>query len=230
MDHILEKFIPLMEPLTKGICESHNLKHMVDVYEHAKKAILELHENDDIKTAILLAALLHDIDDRKFFGTENYFNAKMLLEKTGYEKYEDLVIKMIEYVSAFTNRNNVDEECKKNTWLLIPRICDRVEAIGEIGIKRCLQYSKTVNRPIFTENTYIATTKKELYEKAATKKRYNEYKGWSNSVIDHMYDKLLHICDNPCQNKYLERVIAERKCVMEDFCLDKKRWNYSMIE
>jgi len=230
MDDILTLFIPYMNNLITHVCKSHDINHMITVYKHSKNAVKELNVSNYIKTAIKLASLLHDIDDHKFFNTSNYSNARMLLCITGYQQYEELVIKMIEYVSSFSNKNNINDECKTYPWLLIPRICDRIEAIGIIGIKRCVQYSKTVNTPIFTNKTLIAKNKQELYEKIATKERYDNYTGKSDSVVDHMYDKLLHICDNPCNNLYLEKIINERKEYIEDFCLDPSKWNYKYID
>src|SRR5204863_4319085 len=84
---------------------------------------------------IILAALLHDADDRKFFGDSNYKNARYLLRKIP-EGDVELVVHMIDLVS--TSKNGNSTPVASSGWLLIPRYCDRLEAVGKIGIERCL--------------------------------------------------------------------------------------------
>jgi hypothetical protein len=44
---------------------------------------------------------------------------------------------MISYVSASANGNRVPERAESEPYLLWPRWCDRLEAIGPIGAVRC---------------------------------------------------------------------------------------------
>lgn len=221
---IYSKIMTHIMPYLYNVCSSHGILHMRTVFEHAIRAIEVYHNDntddlsDEIKSAIVIAAFLHDIDDRKFFNTTNYDNARQIIRDIGYENLEDLIIKMITYVSSSKNRNDVTDECKQNPWLLIPRYCDRIEAIGIIGLERTYRYTKTINRKLFDENTMRIRSKEELFSEKILY-RYDTYVGESNTMIDHMYDKLLHICRNKVDNKYIDDIIEDRNDIMINFCI-----------
>ena len=80
----------------------------------------------------------------------------------------------------------------------LPRYADRLEAIGEVGIERCYIYTIYVNRPLYLETTPRATTREELNH-IVTTDRYKDYldkKVAENTLISHIYDKVLHIADH----------------------------------
>lgn len=194
----------------------HDYGHCMIVHYHAKKAI----ESDKsivnpwIKWAIEIAAVLHEVDDQKLFKTENYSNAREILEKCEFPKeYIELIIEMIDLVSCSKNRNSVVFP----TWKLIPRWADRLEAIGNIGIKRTIIYSLEQKRPYFLEDTPRATTEEELW-RISPKERFENYKGNSKSVIDHLYDKPLHLCIET-GNSYIDPIMKERQKKIVEYCL-----------
>jgi len=193
-----------------SICPSHDIEHMFEVMKHTKEAVKELDEPEHIKTSIVLAGLLHDIDDHKFFGTTDYSNAREIL--CDFE-HADLVIEMISLVSCSANGDSMVSP----EWKLIPRYCDRLEAIGSIGLKRVYQYTMTKNRPLHTSNTAVCTTIEQLCD-VATEERYKSYDGNSESMIDHFYDKLLSL-KFPIHNQYIKDIAHERKMVMIDFVI-----------
>jgi uncharacterized protein len=155
--------------------------------------------------------LLHDIDDHKFFQTENYQNARMIL---GDHPNTDLIIEMIDFVSSYKNKDILI----KPEWKMIPRYCDRLEAIGTIGLERVIQYNKTMKRPTHVETTIRVSTEDELFS-VVTEERYQLYDGNSNSMIDHFYDKLLQI-KFPITNEYIQYVAQQRKQIMIDYVLN----------
>ena len=154
----------------------------------------------DQQRAILIAAFLHDVDDRKYFTHTDSRNAKALL-KQFVEKgllNEDLVplvLQMIGLVSTSSNGSSIDETLPK--WMYLPRDADRLEAIGEVGVKRCFEYTleKTPPRPFWKDETELVLDDEHL-KKMATKDRYDQYVksgGKSACAIDHFYDKLFHV-------------------------------------
>ena len=122
----------------------HGYDHFIAVFLHAHNAIREESQlSSHERTCILLAALLHDVDDRKIRA---YFHANMeneirypmassILDEAGCSIYRDLVLEMIALVSTSSNgnRNALPHEQR---WKFIPRDCDRLEALGMIGVKR----------------------------------------------------------------------------------------------
>lgn len=207
--------VKLIEILaSKDICQSHNLGHFLAVYENAKKAIDYEILTPYQRKAVLLAALLHDIDDRKLFPNSiNNQNTRQIL--FGHSKqFIDLVIEMINLVSSSINGDTLVKE----EWKLIPRYADRIEALGITGIERCYQFCNTIQNPIITDKTSRVTTKEELW-KVASEERYKEYKGKSDSFIDHFYDKLLRLSVFPIKNKWLVGRGHEEGKIMVDFIL-----------
>jgi uncharacterized protein len=196
------------------ICKSHGYEHMIAVMQNAIDAVKELDESDDIKDAICLAALLHDIDDLKFFDSDNYQNARQILDG---HPLTELIIEMIDLVSSFKNKDYIIEP----EWKMIPRYCDRLEAIGQIGLERVLEFNKTMARHKHIETTIRVYNHEEL-NAVVTEDRYQSYNGKSNSMIDHFYDKLLQI-KFPIHNAYIQKIASERKYVMEEYVITY--WN-----
>jgi uncharacterized protein len=217
MDYYINKLSEILEK--NNVCKSHGIEHAIKVYENA---ILSIEYENDIsdfnKEAILIASLLHDADDQKFFPNNfNDENTRIILKKRQ-KDFIDLVIEMINLVSSSKNGDNIPNHIKNKLWMLIPRYCDRLEAIGKIGIVRCYQYGITQNSKLFIENTQKATTKEEIY-KIATIERYDKYIGKSDSMIDHYYDKLLRAHMFPINNKFLLENAKERNEFIINFII-----------
>lgn len=246
----------LLGEILRGVCDSHGKWHARKVLRNARCALMvatfaavsavastghfvSIPELEVL--AILLAALLHDLDDRKLFPDhKNYENARRVMKKVCESRGDpddkaglgDRVISMISYVSTSGNGDEVPEEFKDHPWVLIPRWADRLEAVGrKVGIPRCAQYTKGIRRPLFTERTKRARTEEELW-KIATPERYRLYtqggideegkerkKGESESMIDHFYDKLLHIGRVTTGNAFLDSEFAKRHTEMVQFVL-----------
>lgn len=216
----------LQDLLTSHNMGGHGIDHMIAVMEHAKKAVTYEQLSESIKEQIILAALLHDADDTKIFPNSiGYQNARSLLSSYVEEvthikdpgSFIDDVIKLIDLVSC--SKNGDSEPLYK--WMAIPRDCDRLEAIGEIGIQRCDEYSTVVGAPDYVLETIKVNNEEELWM-VATSERFKNYKK-SISKIDHYYDKLLHIGKPEClksQNTYILKEAARRNRVMIDYVLN----------
>ena len=201
-----------------NVDSGHGIDHADIVVKHAEQALNHQDSlSDDEKLAVRLAALLHDADDSKFFPNSiGNSNANMILDSA--ELSDDIInltIRMISLVSCSKNRN----ETVKPAWLLIPRWADRLEAMGDIGIKRCFDYTMHTKRPLFLSSTPRATTPVEL-AMIATPERFAEYRGKSASMMDHFYDKLLHLVNMKTNNEYLVTQAQLRHEVLVNYCLE----------
>lgn len=208
----------------KNVCHSHGVGHARAVMAHACRATAELGAalTPDEAAAVELAAALHDADDRKFWPEHgDHENARAVLRAIGRPDLAPLVVEMISYVSASTNRSEVPPACVAAPWKLLPRHCDRLEAFGWIGYERCLEYTRTVGRPLWTPTTARAADEADLWARVATPARYAAYRGDSESMIDHYYDKLLHIAAAYRAGVACLDAEAElRRRVIVDICLD----------
>jgi uncharacterized protein len=193
----------------------------------AKNALSTIKVRYEDRLAILLAALLHDASDAKMWpgisSNQNEINIlnDLMEDDSITSEIKDLTIEMINYVSTRNNGDTIPERAHKRPWLLIPRYADRCAALGSIGIKRCHEYTMTKRRPLFTDKTLRATTEEELW-RIATPKRYQAYQNKakeSESMVDHFYDKLLHIGKADTMNPYLNEELRKGIQPMIDFCI-----------
>ena len=101
---------------------------------------------------------------------------------------------MISYVSASGNGNSVSDRCIQHPYFLWPRWSDRLEAIGTIGMVRCFQYNEECGNPLSVETTPRPKSIKEVWDNVKSERFDNYMKNKvSDSMMDHYYDKLLHI-------------------------------------
>ena len=228
--------LPTIENITEGlkkiledakVCQSHGVDHALTVYSHAQKA-LECHEGeltDERKKQVLLASLMHDLDDPKLFiDHKNNENTRKLLSDY-LDKYIEQVIEMIDLVSCSKNGDRVGDGVTEE--MLIARYSDRLEALGVPGIVRCYQYTMTVGRPLYTEKTLRAKDEDDLWNRVATDDEYRKYstpredgkRADSETMIDHYYQKLLHLHKFPVKNKYLLETARSRVQPLVDVVL-----------
>lgn len=215
------------------VCESHGLAHARDVARLAGGALAALLEavpegegpglapagaarpalpGEDDQLDVLLTALWHDGDDRKFFPENaDYRNAAEALAAVGLPRERvDRIVRMISWVSASANGDSVPPEAAERPWLLYPRHADRLSTTGWTGVYRCWKYNEKVGSPLYTAETPRAADEAALWEELATPERYAAYRGHSRSMIDHYYDKLLRLCRGPYDNPFLQGE-AERR-------------------
>jgi len=221
------------------IKESHGIKHVKAVYRHACQAIL-CHQppiSELVAMEIKTAALLHDVDDDKYFpkkeGDDQYPNARSIMETSNVPlESQKEVFSMISLVSCSKNGNSVPDSIRKGNkyHLLIPRWSDRLEAVGAVGVIRCYQYNKEKCRPLCTKESPRATSVEEVFA-LATPERFEAYQSrngtsatttFPDDMMSHYYDKLLHVsCPPPevVKNSYLIEKAKESSKELVEVCL-----------
>lgn len=242
-----------------GVDDSHGLHHALIVLCNTEKALdVSSGFTDRQKLLTRIAALLHDIDDHKYFNhsivstdssvltdtTDSITdmpsesseeeikefptlkNAKIVLSECGFiyeltssEKHN--ILRMIDLVSTSKYGDIIPEDSADNLWMVYPRYADRLEAIGLIGLDRTFEYTVNKKSALFLESTGRASTIEEL-EKLASPDRMKAYidsGGKSTSMMDHFYDKLLHLGKFPIKNDYFEKMCEERITPLKEFAL-----------
>lgn len=113
-DDLLELVRRQVVALFADVPSDHGMTHIDAVTEHARIAVQTdfPHLSESNKIAVLLAALLHDADDRKLFPDQAP-GTYAILRSVQFAQ-ERLVIKMIALVSASQNGNAV--EAKRPAW------------------------------------------------------------------------------------------------------------------
>jgi uncharacterized protein len=139
---------------TKHFDSSHNHEHAWIVYQNALTIMASLEPAFD-KDFLLHAALLHDVCDHKYpqsipraeldafivaqLGAERGHECIFLIDMVSFSK-EDKVRR------GLADPTPVPEHLK--LYLDALRDADRLEAIGQIGIDRCIAYSESIGRKI----------------------------------------------------------------------------------
>lgn len=203
-----------------AIDAGHGINHARRVLNHAKLALqsetVSLSEHQ--QNAVLLAALLHDADDHKFFAAESQKAHEIVMTVSEHNtSLADLVQELINLVSASKNKNSTVKP--EDEWMLIPRHADRLEAIGRIGIVRAYQYASAKGNPLSLPDTPRVTSMDEL-ELIAPPTRFQRYDGNSKSMIDHFYDKIVHLGPIKTPNTYLHDESQRRMGIIYEFLFD----------
>lgn len=210
---------------SSNVDAGHGINHALEVTKLGLFGIIlsDLDLTDHQSMSIMLACLLHDADDRKFFpNSKNYENARQILN-LHFPDLEDLVIELISKVSCSKNGNSTDGlTLPEEEWMLYPRYADRCEALGEIGIFRCWTYNMHDNRLLFDDKTPRVKSLSEL-EKIATPERFQRYTDLGGKVggtmMDHYYDKLFQLIIHP-NNYFFNREITKRGEPIVKFIMD----------
>ena len=214
-----------------GVDDSHGLKHAQEVLAHADRALAasERPLTRERSLAVRLAALLHDADDRKYFGKhDTLVHATRILSESGAAAFGEgvtaEVLFMIGVVSCSKNGNSCPEQARDEPELLWPRWADRLEAAGEIGLARTFMHNTRSGEPLSCETTPRPANEAEAWA-LATEARFAEYQrsgGHSDSMMDHFYDKLLQVSRPPpalVRNSYLEAEFEKRAAPLMAMCL-----------
>ena len=146
----------------------HDFWHSVRVYKNAM-SIAQFEVCN--QRVIMLGSLLHDVDDKKLFKTDNYNNARNFMENNDIDEITLLkVIDAIKTVSYSENKSIIPKTIEAK----IIQDADRLDAIGAIGIARAFAFGGNIGRGIYDPE----------YQK------HNEYK---YTTLDHFNEKLFRL-------------------------------------
>ena len=124
-----------IESMFQDNADGHDAAHSLRVYRNALH-LADCYPDCD-KRIVLLAALLHDVDDHKLFDTENNANARRFLETQNLSTEEiEQICSIINNVSFSKNRGKRPESIEGK----IVQDADRLDALGAIGIARTFAY------------------------------------------------------------------------------------------
>ncbi len=185
---MIERATAYARKVFEGDASGHDFDHTMRVFHMATTIARE--ENADLQT-VQLAALLHDVDDRKLSPQtyEHKDNAVTFLRENsvGEDKIRTIVeiISQISFSAGNGTPRTLEGRCVQDA--------DRLDAIGAIGIGRAFAFGGSRGRRIHDPEGKDTTT-----------------------TIQHFYDKLLLLKDrmNTAAGKALA---AQRHQFMEGF-------------
>ena len=142
-ESLIAAAIAYIEDLFKNNSDGHGADHSVRVYRNAMRIAEK--ESGCEGEIVALAAILHDADDHKLFGTENNENARTFLHSRRIPSDEiDRICEVINSVSFSRNRGRHPETPEGR----IVQDADRLDAIGAIGIARTYAFGGKHGRSI----------------------------------------------------------------------------------
>ncbi len=161
----------------------HGFDHVERVYHLAMQLAKKEEADQEI---VMLASLLHDVDDYKFVGIENskkLLNAKKIMQKAGVlpiqqEKVCDIILNM-----GYSNvLKGIRPKSKEG---VIVSDADMLDAMGAVAIVRTIEYACSKNGKIFDPMVFPLSNLSAL-----------EYQNMSDGqapAINHFFDKLLKL-------------------------------------
>lgn len=139
-------------------------------------------EPDADRTLVAVAALLHDVDDRKLGGDwKNLPVAAGFLRENGVPEDE---IQKVKHIIAKISFKGADTEVPDSLEGKIVQDADRLDAIGAIGVARAFAYGGKHGRPLFDPSSRPRSGMSE-----------EEYFSETPDSITHFHEKLLLLRD-----------------------------------
>jgi uncharacterized protein len=181
---------------------SHDISHIDRVVKNTC-GIFELMEPSNksaIREEVLVAvASLHDSFDHKYYTTpEAVSEAKsrvssMLEAECGFDQATvSLIIDVIDNMgfTAEVSRSAIhSDDAVRRAYLEIVQDADRLDAIGAVGIARCLAFTGAFGRRIISETGEDESRQRADFAKGVSVPVSRR----GGSAIAHFYDKLVHL-------------------------------------
>ena len=167
--------------LLTGEGSGHDWEHIARVW-HTAKSFARQEKADPV--VVSLAALLHDVDDRKLTGdvtTETALpSARRIMAKAGIG--DDLIETVCGTICQTGFHKSLKSEVARTVEAHILSDADQLDAIGAIGIARTFVYGASRQRPLFEPDSYPMTE--------FTAAQYDANRG---STVNHFFEKLLKL-------------------------------------
>jgi len=160
----------------------HDWLHIERVYQNALQLIQSTSCN---KTIVLIAVLVHDLNDSKFnAGNEQDILAetKTFLREAGMA--EDEILQVEDIIENMSFRHSFHQLEEKSIEFQIVQDADRLDAMGAIGIARAFSYGGYKQRAFYDDSL-----------QAIAHQSSDSYQNSKAATINHFYEKLLLLKD-----------------------------------
>lgn len=186
----MDKIINFVFNELKDDFSGHDFNHAKRVYYNALNIIKTNPCNERI---VLASAYLHDCVDKKLFNDIDYQIKKIKdLLKDDFSLIE--IEEIIDIITSISYNNGNFKELDSIEARIV-RDADRLDALGAIGVIRCIEYGNN--------------KKRKFYEDINISKDYKFNKSTETS-LSHFYDKLLKL-DSFMYTEYAKEEAKRRK-------------------
>ena len=179
----------------------HDFFHTMRVYQTATKIAME--EKADLQI-VQLAALLHDVDDRKLSpGTcENKERAVAYMRSQGLS--EDTIVRVKDIIGevSFMGTDSVEPKSLEGKCV---QDADRLDALGAMGIARAFAYGGNHNRVMYDPEIPPAMNMSK-----------EEYQNHVSTTVNHFYEKLFLLKDM-MNTESAKRIAGHREQYMREY-------------
>lgn len=143
MSKIIDSAIEYVKEIFKDVHGSHDFSHTMRVYKNALEIAKE-YPGVDIEL-VSLSALLHDVDDYKYFATKDNENAKQFLQSQNIS--EEKIAEICGIINEISFSKNQGRK-PSSLGAMIVQDADRLDAIGAVGIARTFSFGGEKGRTI----------------------------------------------------------------------------------
>ena len=180
---------------TKDYDESHDFFHAQAVFENAMNILKETPVNlpIDVEKIVTMAAYLHDVCDHKYKASHTkYFRMESFIGQYCTPSEKMIINGIIKNVSFSKEKKGQLEDMGEYQILRnIVSDADKLEALGEVGLRRCIAYTRTLK----------------------PEHQVREH------VIQHCHDKLLHLKDDYIRTDAGKRMAEPLHQVIVDYVM-----------
>lgn len=201
MEETIQEGIAFIERVFRNDFSGHDFYHSMRVYRMALK-IAQAEKADT--EVVALAALLHDVDDRKLSPqtAEKKERAVAFMRSRNVpEVLIDRICRIIDEVS-FRGTDSVAPSTPEGKCV---QDADRLDALGAIGIARTFAYGGNHGRPIYDPEIPPQTAMDQ-----------EAYRSSKSSSLNHFYEKLF-LLEGMMNTETGRKIAANRVRYMEDF-------------
>ena len=201
MTKVIENALEFVKDFFKGESSGHDYFHTYRVYNMAK----HLAKNEDVdELVVMLASLLHDVDDIKISPNTyaNKDNARNFLKTN---RIDEVTINFIcQVINEISYKGN--ESISPSTLEgKIVQDADRLDAIGAIGIARAFAFGGSRNRTMHDPDELPSLNMSE-----------QEYRNHVSTTVNHFYEKLFNLT-NLMNTEAAKKIAIQREKYMKDF-------------
>ena len=204
MEQLVQNATKFIKEIFQNDFSGHDFFHSMRVYRTAMKIAQAEHADLEV---VALAALLHDVDDRKLspMTAEKKENAARFMRSQNVPESEiRQVCQIIDEVS-FKGTDSVRPSTPEGKCV---QDADRLDALGAIGIARTFAYGGSHNRAIYDP---------ELPPRTAMNQA--QYYSSKSTSLNHFYEKLF-LLEGMMNTETGRRVAAQRTARMHQFLND----------